>query len=291
MSEGVFVDSRQGNLSIFVIAFLVLLMVDANLVAYGVANPYMITGQVPPDQETYPPTINVASPNNNTAYNTSRVSLAFNVTAPQSRTASFTTVQRVTYQTDWKKDTNDILQGCQEQATFNLLLSNVPEGQHNIVINAVGMGFYTNEKELTRKEFFISSTATISFTIDRTAPTVSVLPPENVSSTSEVPLNLTVSKAYSKIAYSLNGQQNVTVNANSTMSPLPAGEYNITVYAWDTAGNLGASETEYFSVAAIPPAAQAVEVSLIVPAAGALLTAVVIVGVVLFFKKRSHASK
>jgi hypothetical protein len=284
-------NSRQGKLSISVIAFLVMLMVDANLVGYGVANPYMITGQVPPDQETYPPTINVASPNNNTAYTTSRVSLAFNVTAPQSRTASFTTLQRVTYQTDWKKGTNDILQGCPEQAAFNFSLSKVPEGQHNIVINAVGMGFYTNEKELTRKMFFISSTATISFTIDGTAPTISVLPPENVSSNSEVPLNLTVSEAYSKIAYSLNGQQNVTVSANSTIPPLPAGEYNITVYAWDTAGNLGTSETEYFSVAAIPPAAQTSDGFFIVPAAGALLTAVVIVGVVLFFKKRSHASK
>lgn len=66
-------------------------------------NPYRLAGVVPPDQETYPPIITITSPVNNTAYNTSRVPLTFNVTAPQSRTASYVTVDRVTYEIDCEK--------------------------------------------------------------------------------------------------------------------------------------------------------------------------------------------
>ena len=73
---------RQGRVSaLSALAVLALLIAGANLVGYSAANPYVITGEVPPDQETYPPVITVTSPVNNTAYNTSRVFLTFNVTA------------------------------------------------------------------------------------------------------------------------------------------------------------------------------------------------------------------
>ena len=82
-------STRQGRVSaLSALAVLALLVVGVNLVGYSAANPYVITGEVPPDQETYPPVITITSPVNNTAYTTSRLSLTFNVTAPQSRTAS-----------------------------------------------------------------------------------------------------------------------------------------------------------------------------------------------------------
>ena len=181
-------DSRQGRIStLSVMAFLALLIVDANLVGYSVANPYTVTGAVPPDQETYPPVITITSPVNNTAYNTSRLSLTFNVTAQQSRTAwGPVTLMGVTYKADWYKEAIDVLNGGgQQQASFSLQFSNVPEGQHSIVIKAVGYGRYKQENDIFYKEFRISATATVSFTIDCTAPTVLVLPPENVSSTGQ----------------------------------------------------------------------------------------------------------
>jgi hypothetical protein len=170
------------------------------------------------------------------------VPLTFNVTAPQSKTADYVTVDRVTYEVDWRKEPISVLNSPHQQPSLNLWLSNISEGQHTIVIAARGMGQITNEKELSYNWFFISSSATICFTIDRTSPTVSFLPPENVSSTSAVPLNLTINESYSKIAYSLNRQQNVTVSGNSTIPHLPVGQYNVTFYAWDTAGNVGVSE-------------------------------------------------
>lgn len=285
--------TRQGSVpKIFVLAVLALLVVGANFVGYSAANPYVITGEVPPDQETYPPVITVTSPVNNTAYNTSRLSLTFNVTASQSRTAwEPVTLISVTYKADWYKEAITVLNGGgQQQASFSPQFSNVPEGQHSIVIKAVGNGLYKQKDGWSLKEFRISATATVSFTIDCTAPTVLVLPPENVSSTSAIPLNLTVNEAHSKIVYSLNGQQNVTVTGNSTIPHLPSGMYNLTFYVWDIAGNIGTSETANFSVAEIPQTAGTADDSLLLPTAAALST-VVVVGVVLLFKRRHNASR
>jgi hypothetical protein len=235
--------------------------------------------------------ITISSPHNNTACNTSRVPLTFNVTAPQSRTASYVTVDRVTYEDDWRKEPISVLNGGgQQQASFHLWLSNVPEGQHTIVITARGMGQITNEKELSYKWFFISSSATICFTIDRTPPTVSFLPAENVSSTSSVPLNLTINESYSKITYSLNSQQNVTASGNSTIPNLPAGQYNVTFYVWDIAGNIGTSETANFTVTEIPQTERTAGSSILLPAAAALST-VVFIGIVWLFKRRSSVSR
>ncbi len=270
------------------LAVSVLLVLGANSVGYSAANPYASNGQVPPDQETYPPVITITSPINNTAYNTSRVPLTFNVTAPQSRTASFVTVQGVTYDADWKKEPISVLHGGEKAPSFNLWLSNVSEGQHTIVIKAVGYGRYPDEKySLLYKEFLINSEATIYFTIDRTAPSVSVLPPENVSSNSTIPLNLTVNEAYTKIAYSLNGQQNVTVTGNSTLPHLDAGQYNVTFWVWDVAGNVGSSKTANFSVAETPDTVEEVNGSLLLPAAAVTLLVVVVFGVgVILYKRR-----
>ena len=273
------------------LAVLALLVLGVNLVGYSVANPYALTGEVPPDQETYPPVIAISSPVNNTAYNTSRVLLTFNVTAPQSRTASDSVVLDVNYEVDWKKEPINVLNGGQEQASFNFQFSNVPEGQHSIVIKAVGSGLYKQD-DVSYKVFFIRSTATIYFTIDRSAPTVFVLPPENVSSNSTVPLNFTVNEAYSKIAYSLNGQQNVSVSGNSTIPYLPTGQYNVTFYVWDVAGNLGNSETAIFTVA-LAPLTQSKPFPIVPIAVASTVSIAVIVaaGLLVYHKRRRGSVK
>jgi hypothetical protein len=281
--------TKQYRIQILLVLAVLSLLVAGASFGYSAANPYTYTGEVPPDQETYPPVITITSPGNNTAYNSSRVPLTFKVNAPQSRTASSSMVTGVTYEVDWKKEPINVLNGGQEQASFNLQLSNIPEGRHIIVIRVVGNGLYKQD-EVSYKWFFIRSTATICFTIDRTAPTVLVLSPENVSSTSAIPLKLTVNEVYSKIAYSLNGQQNVTVTGNSTIPHLPSGMHNLTFYVWDIAGNIGTSETANFSVAEIPKTAGGADDFLLLPTAAALST-VVIVGIVLLFKRLRIASR
>jgi hypothetical protein len=58
------------------------------------------------------------------------------------------------------------------------------------------------------------------------------------------------------------------------------GVHNVTVYAWDTAGNVGASETITFTVTPFPTAP--------VVAASVASIAVVTAGLLVYFKKRKH---
>ncbi len=48
--------------------------------------------------------------------------------------------------------------------------------------------------------------------------------------------------------YSIDGRQNETVVGNSTISNLMGGNHNVTVYANDTFGNMGVSQTITFIV-------------------------------------------
>jgi SagB-type dehydrogenase family enzyme len=89
---------------------------------------------------------------------------------------------------------------------------------------------------------------------DITPPIISILSPENKTYTvNTVPLTFTVTEATSWIGYSLDGQMNVTTTGNTTIVSLPDGTHTITVYANDTAGNMGASSTVYFVVDTTPP--------------------------------------
>jgi hypothetical protein len=100
-----------------------------------------------------------------------------------------------------------------------------------------------------------------------------------------VPLDFTVNETASQITYSLDGQENVTAAGNMTLTQLSNGAHNVTVYAADEAGNMGASETATFTVAVPEPFPT-------VPVAAASVAAVAVVGVVLlvYFKKRKKES-
>jgi parallel beta-helix repeat protein len=84
---------------------------------------------------------------------------------------------------------------------------------------------------------------------DTAPPTLSILSPENKTyAANDVPLNSTLSEPTSWIGYSLDGQANVTVGGNTTLSGLSDGSHTLTVYAKDMAGNAGTSERVCFSI-------------------------------------------
>jgi hypothetical protein len=113
-------------------------------------------------------------------------------------------------------------------------------------------------------------------------PRISVLSPvDQVFNESSVPLSFTVNKPAVWMGYSLDGQNNVTVTGNVTLSGLSVGLHNVTVYANDTLGNMGASATVAFNVEVPFPTA------LVAAASGA--TAIVVgAGLLFYFKKRRH---
>jgi hypothetical protein len=118
-------------------------------------------------------------------------------------------------------------------------------------------------------------------------PVVSVSSPKNKTyDTSDISLTFTVNEPTSWVGYSLDSHDNVTITGNITLAELSNGAHNLTVYAKDIAGNIGASETIQFSIVGRFPV-EWVFVSVIV-------VAFVSVGLLVYFKKqslRSHFKK
>jgi peptide/nickel transport system substrate-binding protein len=90
--------------------------------------------------------------------------------------------------------------------------------------------------------------------VDITPPAISIESPENKTyPIKDVPLIFTVNESASWIGYSLNSQPNVTIVENTTLNSLPDGPHHVIVYANDSIGNMGASNTVYFTVDTTPP--------------------------------------
>lgn len=75
-------------------------------------------------------------------------------------------------------------------------------------------------------------------------------PQKTTYTTDNISLNFTVNEETSWMGYSLDGQDNVTITENTlTLTELADGSHTLTVYATDTDGNTGTSETISFTIA------------------------------------------
>jgi len=86
---------------------------------------------------------------------------------------------------------------------------------------------------------------------DKVPPVIFIYSPENLTYTvNSFSLTFTVVERTSTpwISYSLDGQENVTISGNTTLTDLPNGSHNIIVYANDTSDNTGSSNKVYFTV-------------------------------------------
>ena len=89
---------------------------------------------------------------------------------------------------------------------------------------------------------------------DTIPPTISIISPENKTYTvNNVPLTFTVNELTSWIGYNLDGQMNITIGGNTTLTSLFDGPHYVVVYANDTFGNIGASNTVHFTVDTVSP--------------------------------------
>jgi parallel beta-helix repeat protein len=118
---------------------------------------------------------------------------------------------------------------------------------------------------------------------DSAPPHISIFSPENMTyNDSNVTLTFSTSEPTSKISYSLDRQDNVTITGNTTLNEVPNGSHNLTVHATDEFGNTGTSEIIYFRVEAPEPFPTASV------AVGAVALTVVGVGLLVYFKKRKR---
>jgi hypothetical protein len=89
---------------------------------------------------------------------------------------------------------------------------------------------------------------------DTTPPTIAVVSPKNKTySGTNISLTFTLSEPTSWISYSIDGKANVSISGKTTLPRLSDGSHSIVVYASDTAGNIGSSDTINFTVDTSPP--------------------------------------
>jgi hypothetical protein len=128
-----------------------------------------------------------------------------------------------------------------------IALLKLPEGIYCLTV----YGEYNRAEDVDPKYPNMHDIQTIHFVINNGIPPVIILLEfENVIyETDNFPLNFTVSEPVSWMGYSVDCQDNVTIAGNSTLSELGYGTHNVTIYAKDIFGNIGASETASFTVA------------------------------------------
>jgi hypothetical protein len=163
-----------------------------------------------------------------------------------------------------------VITGC-------VALPELPEGLHEITV-------YGEYEHVSGSNFNVFDTSTVYFTInDGNPPVISNLSLENKTySQNNLSLNFTTDEQTSWIGYCLDGKTNVTIAENTTITDIATGSHSLTVFANDTAGNMGASETINFTVA------QKAELSTTIIAASIASVAVVGANLLVYFKKHKR---
>lgn len=139
----------------------------------------MYRGVKAPDDDTKPPIISIASPENYTVYDTDNVQLIFNVSVGESATASSKWICELYYKGDWQENKTyiDLEEFYGESYTyerssllpseFSFNLTDIPEGNHSITVYANETGYY-HSNFIDYWSFFINDSTTVNFTIDTT---------------------------------------------------------------------------------------------------------------------------
>ncbi len=86
-------------------------------------------------------------------------------------------------------------------------------------------------------------------------PKVVIISPQN-RTYQQVTLSFVLNRDASWMGYSIDGGVNVTLSSEVRLNDLVQGGHQIRIYANDSAGNMGASDTVYFSIDTIAPAIQ-----------------------------------
>jgi len=152
-------------------------------------------------------------------------------------------INSVYYEADWQEGMHCIYnvnnQTLNTKMLFRLSITanftEIPDGIHHITV-------YANIHDGSH------GSSSIDFTINA-PPSIAILSTENKTyHTADLPLNFTVNEPMKWVGYSLDGKKNITITGNSTITNLTNGFHSITVYANDTSGNMGTSQTMNFSV-------------------------------------------
>jgi len=277
-----------------------LLLIVGLLAELAVGNPsstFPVLGpstlDLPLTPDTSLPKITIELPELNKTYNTNNVSCSVIVEKPFSWFANdevygllFSVVY---YLDDEEKVTFANLYSVDEYhnkqpSNLNGTLSGLSDGNHSLKFYVEGVSYYDPfQVQGLISNYYVNNSRTVYFMIDTTSPSIRNLSIEKTLNATERLLNFEVNEPTSNITYCLDEGGNVTIAGNATLSGLSVGAHNLTVYAWDAAGNTGV-QTINFEVS------QATEdfPTLLVVAVSVVAAIMVAVGVLVYWKKRKH---
>ncbi len=186
-------------------------------------------------------------------------------------------------------------------------LKGIPEGSYNLAI-LVQTNFYYTWWGWPVTWYGLSKIT--SFAIGGAPPSITVLSTQDETyDTGNVPLNFVISESASWVGYSLDGKTNVSITESTSQPTYSYGSYNyhvvltglaegphtLTLYANDTAGNTGKSETIQFTVAQEtqtqqnkPESQSSTPFPTLWIVAAVVMVAVVGAGLMVFFRKRGR---
>ena len=263
-------------------------LVGTTLVNFGRANPTVY-------KYAALPIISVYSPTNTTSVNANEVLLNFSITRPREWEMTMSApdwkisqyLKSVTVNVDSELCESISVSSNLSSAPFTyfVYLKNLTDGAHNVTIHAYASAFEYVQWYSKPMSYTVSNSSIVHFTVDTTPPTITVWELENKEHLEfGFPLNFTVNEPVSEISYVLDGQENITIAGNCTITNLPYGEHSLTVYATDEAGNTGASQTIDFTLTKEP---EPFPTAFVATASGA---SVAIIGALLLFVKKRRDS-
>jgi hypothetical protein len=273
------------------------------LVNLGSANPYtnsQYAGKTGAPSSAPSPTVSILCPENNKAYNSDSITLRFNASVEKFLESdpdhskpliSGMQITKSFFTADWLPNQTQIeiapyltVEKDSNKISVALNLTAVPDGEHVLRINVYAEGSVTDP--IKWYNFETVGYSQVNFTVDTTPPKVTVEPIMNETyAEKEVPevyLNFTVNEAVSRISYVLDGQENITIAGNTTLTNLSYGKHNVTVYATDEVGNTEASQTIDFTLTKEP---EPFPTTLIATASGVSVT-IIGIGLLVYIKKR-----
>ena len=267
-------------------------LATGNFVQLGAANPWY------EDRWTDPPVISIHSPTNETYRDV--VLLNFTVTKPEkwksNPTVYLSTPTRYgdIQQFDFVKIEVDgklyrlieVYSNLSSPFSYSEDLTTLTDGMYSLRIYAYGTGVVEGCEWKPNTSVEINSSSVVNFRLDTVSPLISLSLENKIYYSPDVPLDFTVNEQVSQITYSLDGQGNVAVAGNTTLTGLSVGVHNVTVYAQDAAGNVGASETITFTVEKPEPFPSSA-----VAVASTAVAAVIGVSLVVYFIKTRRKQK
>jgi hypothetical protein len=212
-------------------------------------------GTVHPKTTTTPPKVSITNPQNGTKRNSPTIKLTYKVSPIHGPTIVCSNLE-VYYSDSWLQNKAYVFRDLPagfvwEEFSDTFEVKGIPQGPNSITVTAVYFGQYVPyTMSGTYAHFTISGSSTVTFIVDLTPLHIGILAPyPQAYSASDLALTFTTNEKTSRLQYSLDAQDNVTIAGNTTLTGLPAGSHDVTVYGWDQFGNPGNSQTTTFTIA------------------------------------------